>query len=308
MIITSEEYNFRDPSEILEFKDRYYLYFTATPKEELDGFRGEIWCSSCSKTDNPAVADNWAKPFKVIGHGCVDKDHDGTGCFTPDCYYDGRNVFVFYTALNSTHPKGLPQWSSIKEPEHILVAKSTQPDGGFVKTAKGADIRVSRRLSYSQATVPGGHTDIDGRDIRDNSLIDHGQCWVADSGERRYYYKGGQADIGGRVFLIRNLDENWLNGQRYGKPIIDEGKHMEGILICRVDNTLFMQLALIRENTKWRTYVSAADDGINWELIDEGYEPKQGIGYNRTVCPQWAVGQFPYDDGKQVGIGFLNVI
>jgi len=48
----------------------------------------------------------------------------GTGCFTPDCYYDGNRVFVFYTGLNSSHPKGVPQSSPDLQPEHIMVAVS----------------------------------------------------------------------------------------------------------------------------------------------------------------------------------------
>lgn len=314
MILTSEEYNFRDPSEIIAHNGKYFVYFTAVPHNQLDGFKGEIWCSSCSQLDDPSCQANWSQPKKVLGYGDPDVDHDGTGCFTPDCFYDGRNFFIFYTGLTSAHSKGLPLWNGVKEPEHIMVAKSDRPDGGFVKTKKGTDVKVSRALAYSETAVPGGHTSFRGKEIVDNSLIDHGQCWVMDDGERRYYYKGGQAGVGGSVCLIRHLDENWLNGERFGEPIINEGTHMEGILICRVGDTLFMQLATIWQSPKWRTYVSRADDGINWKLIDEGYYPKPGenypmsIGFNRTVCPQWAVGQFLFGDGKRIGIGFLNVV
>ncbi len=314
MIITSDEYNFRDPSEIIAADGGYYVYFTATSKDQPDGFKGEIWYSRCEQSADPANPASWSVPAKVIIRGDPETDHDGTGCFTPDCFHDEHNFFIFYTALTSAHPKGLPGWNGVKEPEHIMVAKSGRPDGGFVKTRKGTDVKISRTLAYSEATVPGGHTSFRGKEIIDNSLIDHGQCWVMDDGERRYYYKGGQAGVGGSVCLMRHLDENWLNGERFGEPIINEGTHAEGILICRVGDTLFMQLALIWKSPKWRTYVSRADDGINWKLLDEGYYPKPGenypmsIGFNRTVCPQWAVGQFPYCDGKRIGIGFLNVV
>ena len=88
---------------------------------------------------------------------------------------------------------------------------------------------------------------------------------------------------------------------------------MEGILITRVEETLFLQLALIWKTPKWRTYTSRYDDGINWELIDEGYLPKLGekypmsIGVCQTNHPKWAVGQFPYGKDK-IGIGFMGIL
>jgi hypothetical protein len=312
MLISSDLYNFRDPSEVINYNGRYWLYFTGTDKDVMDGFTGDIWCSSCDENYGPSCPENWSAPQRVIAKGNRCCDHDGTGCFTPDCFYDGEKFFLFYTGLNSDDPKGLPYKNGGCCPEHIMVAKSKHPDCGFLKPAK-PDISVTRSLPYSCVTVPGGHERANGRKIIDDSLIDHGQYWVMDDGERRYYYKGGRAGQGGRVFLVRHLDQNWLNGQRYGRPIIDEGTHMEGILICRVDNVLYMQLSLIWKTPKWRTYSSEAQDGINWKLIDEGYLPKPGenypmsIGFNSTIDPEWALGQFPYDDGKRIGIGFLDV-
>ena len=78
-----------------------------------------------------------------------------------------------------------------------MVAKSKFPDRDFIKNSIVTDIKISRALAYSEATIPGGHNQFNGITIPDNSLIDHGQYWVTDEGERRYYYKGGCAGTGG---------------------------------------------------------------------------------------------------------------
>ncbi len=314
MIISDPSGSVRDPSEILHIGDRYWVYFTHVKSPQNDGFLGEISCSWCSDLSDPSIAENWSKPIKVIRRGNKSVDHDGTGCFTPDCHYDGNNIYLFYTALNSTKEKGLPQWGEVLEPEHIMVAKATYPTGLFTKNIKRTPLAPqTRALCPSEATVPGGHVELQGEKIKDTSLIDHGQCWIMPNGERRYYYKGGTADRGGAVYLMRNLDDNWLNGSRVEGPLIDEGTHMEGILITEVEGKLFLQLALIWENYLWRTYVSDACDGLKWELVDEGYLPKHhcdypmSIGVCHTKDPLWAIGQFPLDDGR-IGLGYLRIL
>ncbi len=312
ILLSSENATLRDPSEILHINGYYWVYFTLVPSPLTHGFTGSIYGSCCVDDCDPSIPENWSQPFEVIPKGNPDRDHDGTGCFTPDCFWDGKKVSVFYTALNSTHNEGFPQWGEKREPEHILVASCDNPRGPFIKNPKHTPLS-SRKLDYSEATVPGGHTTWQGTEIEDTSLIDHGQCWVMPDGERRYYYKGGTAWKNGSVCVIRNLDENWLNGQRMPGPIIDEGTHMEGILITQSTGKMYLQLALIRENYLWRTYQSDARDGLNWELIDSGYLPIENCDYPLSIGvfhprdPLWGIGQFPTEKDR-IALGFMNVI
>ena len=317
-LIHSPDGSVRDPSEILLIDGRYTVYFTFVPRPLTDGFFGSIYCSSCAATDPPANPDSWTKPHEVIPQGDPAHDHDGTGCFTPDCTYDGRHVYVFYTGLNSTHPKGFPCWGDPREPEHILVAKSTRPDGGFVKSIKRTPLTTdSRRLGFDEATVPGGHEMSGGEPLYCTSLIDHGQCWVMPDGERRYYFKGGGLGKGA-VCLMRDLDENWLNGRWHGpRPILrdPEGRHMEGILITRVDDRLFLQLQGFGHDNRpgpWVTWISDARDGIRWEYVGGAHRPKpdcmnpMSIGVYSPDNPLWGIGQFPGEDGL-MELAYMNV-
>lgn len=75
-----------------------------------------------------------------------------------------------------------------------------------------------------------------------------------------------------------------------------------------------MQLQIFgHEVAKWVTYVSDVDDGINWQLIDDGYKVKIGceyplsIGVNSTNNPQWGIGQFPDEYGR-IYLAFLKII
>jgi hypothetical protein len=311
----------RDPSEVLHIDGKYWVYYTLVRDPLIDGFLGSVWTSYCLDTDDPSAAENWSEPVEVIPRGDPAKDHDGTGCFTPDCYYDGEHVFLFYTGINSQHEKGLPGYKE-KWPEHIMVAKSKRPDGGFVKTEKHTPLTpATRGVGYDEATVPGGNELSYGKPAYDVALIDHGQCWVMPDGERRYYYKGGGGSIpgGGTVCLIRGLDENWLNGKRYeGNPILQDAqkRHMEGILITRVEQTLFLQLMIFdkKASRPWQTWTSDANDGIHWEPLDQGYHLRPGHNYSSnavfpTVNPLWGVGQFKEDiKGTRVVLGYCMVL
>lgn len=315
-IIQDPRASIRDPSEILHIGSRYYVYFTYANKE-MNGFRGSIYVSSCADMNNPSNPMNWSLPKEVIPKGNPRIDHDGTGCFTPDCFYDGSRVFVFYTGLNSSHPRGFPQWGNVKEPEHIMVAQSMWPDGGFIKTPKHTLLSVeSRTLSYNEAIVPGGYETLGEKKLYDVSLIDHGQCWVMDDGERRYYYKGGGGteEHPGAVCLVRDLDENWLNGYRHSpEPIICEDSHMEGILITRTEDKLFLQLQIFGQGLEWITYTSPANDGIHWKYIGGAYRPKLdndyplSIGVDSVINPHWGVGQFLCKN-ERVVLGYLKIL
>lgn len=315
-ILSHPHASLRDPSEIITVGTRRYVYFTYVEQEE-DGFRGSIFVSSSSIDDDPSCPESWSLPMEVIPKGDPAKDHDGTGCFTPDCHFDGSRVHVFYTGLHSTHPRGFPQWEEKREPEHIMVARSVLPDRGFVKASKDRTIAETRELGYHEATVPGGHVAREGKALYDVSLIDHGQCWVMDDGERRYYYKGGGGSEKhkGAVCLIRCLDENWLNGYRHSsEPVLQaSGLHMEGILITRVDDTLFMQLQLFDDERRWITYTSPSSDGLSWTYRGGGHYPKPGerypnsIGVCGTIEPDWAIGQFPGKHGW-IELAYLRVL
>ena len=324
MIMVHKNLIMRDPSEILHINGRFWVYFTGVKAPLRDGFKGSVYTASCADTDDPSKPENWGEPIEVIQKGNPQTDHDGTGCFTPDCYYDDSNIFVFYTGLNSTHPRGFPQWGPVKEPEHIMVAKSTRPEGGFQKPPKHTPLAPeTRALNYKEATIPGGYKYLNSEPLYDISLIDHGQCWVMDDGERRYYYKGGgggdysvasHKGKHGAVCLMRGFDENWLNGYRHSTaPIIYENSHMEGILITRVQDQLFLQTMVFGPPRVWVTYTSPADDGINWKFIDGHHLPKLdctyplSIGVYPTINPEWGIGQFSIE-GRYIGLAYLRIL
>lgn len=324
MIMVHKDLFVRDPSEILHINGRFWVYFTGVKAPLRDGFKGSVYTASCADTDDPSRPENWSVPIEVIQKGNPQTDHDGTGCFTPDCYYDSSNIFVFYTGLNSTHPRGFPQWGPVREPEHIMVAKSTRPDGDFRKTPKYTPLSPeTRTLNYNEATIPGGHEYLNSKPLYDISLIDHGQCWVMDDGERRYYYKGGgggdysvasHKGKHGAVCLMRGFDENWLNGYRQSTvPVIYENSHMEGVLITRVQDQFFLQTMVFGPPRVWVTYTSSADDGINWKYIDGHHWPKLNstyplsIGVYPTINPEWGIGQFPIDGGY-IGLAYLRIL
>ena len=324
MIMVNKNLIMRDPSEILHINGRFWVYFTGVKAPLRDGFKGSVYTASCADTDDPSKPENWGEPIEVIQKGNPQTDHDGTGCFTPDCYYDGSNIFVFYTGLNSTHPRGFPQWGPVKEPEHIMVAKSTRPEGGFQKPPKHTPLAPeTRALNYNEATIPGGYKYLNSEPLYDVSLIDHGQCWVMDDGERRYYYKGGgggdysvasHKGKHGAVCLMRGFDENWLNGYRHSTaPVIYENSHMEGILITRVQDQLFLQTMVFGPPRVWVTYTSPADDGINWKFIDGHHLPKPdctyplSIGVYPTINPEWGIGQFSIE-GRYIGLAYLRIL
>lgn len=320
-IITRHGGSVRDPSEILHIDGRYWVYFTYIREPIRNGWLGDVYVSSCADTDNPACPASWSEIVKVVSKGDQKRDHDGTGAYTPDCFWDGRRVFVFYTGNNSPTKEGWPSWTpGPRAPEHIMVAQSKRPDGGFVKTPIHTPLTQSTRaLGYDEATVPGGHETLGGQPFYDVSLINHGQCWAMPDGERRYYYKGGGGSTydtvkrrgtgnRGAICLIRDLDENWLNGRRHDtQPILRDAqkRHLEGILITRVDERLFLQLQTFddRRQRLWETWISPADDGINWQKIGGGHRPKPGdnyplsIGVYPTVDPLWAIGQFRASSG-----------
>ena len=324
MIMVYKDLIVRDPSEILHINGRYWVYFTGVRAPLRDGFKGSVYSAFCADTDDPSIPENWSEPIEVIQKGDSLTDHDGTGCFTPDCYFDGQNVFVFYTGLNSTHPRGFPQWGPVREPEHIMVAKSAHPDADFFKTPKQTPLTPeTRTLNYGEATIPGGHMNLNGEPLYDVSLIDHGQCWVMDDGERLYYYKGGgggdysvarHKGKHGAVCLMRGFDENWLNGHRHSTdPVIYEKSHMEGILITRVEEMLFLQTMIFGPPRVWVTYTSPAHDGINWKFLNGHHWPKHdsnyplSIGVYPTINPEWGIGQFPAEEGN-IGLAYLKII
>ncbi|MEK6796095.1 MAG: hypothetical protein AABZ39_15045 [Spirochaetota bacterium] len=306
----------RDPSEIILVDGRYYVYFT---KALIDGFRGSIYLSSCAQDDDVTCANRWSNPVEVIPHSCdAASDYDGSGCFTPDCFFDGKTISLFYTGLNSTHEKGFPQWGVTKEPESIMVAHAHRPGGDFIKT-QVSTLLTESRLRPDEATVPGGYElKADGTSAYDVSLIDHGQCWIMPDGEKRYYYKGG-GGVGARfgaVCLMRHLDNHWLNGTRYmGNPILNEASHMEGILITKNDDELYLQLQIFGEGiARMVTYASDCTDGIQWTRIGTPYTVDAGvtsyplsIGVYDTSYPKWAIGQFPNPDGT-IYLAFMKCI
>lgn len=306
VVLQDPKATLRDPSEVILVDGRWYVYFTRV--EGTHGFQGSVWVSSCAETDDPFNSSSWSKPVEVIPKGKPGRDPDGTGCFTPDCHYDGKRIFLFYTGLDSDLPNGLPSARDPFHPEHILVASSTNPTGPFEKTPKHSPHSATERaLGYDEATIPGGHRTLNGQPLFDNSLIDHGQWWIMPDGERRYYYKGGTAGQGGSVCVMRDFDENWLNGRRISAdPLLWVGHHMENILVTRVDDTLWLQHMTRRNNPvtgkgnwEWHhSWTSPANDGLNWRYIGGGlphvgsrYSYSHGVAH--TTNPEWGIGQMP---------------
>lgn len=311
--------NWRDPSNIIVVEDRRYVYFTGVT--ENDGFKGDIYASHCAVQDDPSVPNAWSPPTLVLSKGSS-TDHDGTGAFTPECHFDGVQIFLFYTGLHSTHEKAFPSWPVPPEPEHIFVACSRHPLGPFEKS----DIRTplvsqSRSLGYHEATVPGGHVEEDGQTLHDVGLIDHGQWWIMPNGERRYYYKGGLGNgrhgLRGAFCVVRHLDDTWKNGRRWeSNPIISDPqhRHLEGILITCVKGVMYLQMQIFdAANLRlWETWISDAADGLNWVFAGGGHRPLAddnyplSIGVDDVQNPCFAIGQQSVPDG--VELAFYDVI
>lgn len=320
VVLQDPKATLRDPSEAILVDGRWHVYFTRVTGTH-HGFTGSVWGSSCAVTDDPFDPASWSKPVEMIPKGKAGVDPDGTGCFTPDCFYDGEQVALFYTALDSTAPNGYPSLKDPFCPEHILVAHSKRGDGPFVKTPKHSPhTATERRLGYDEATIPGGHMEFEGQPLFDISLIDHGQCWVMPDGERRYYYKGGGTE-GGAICVMRDFDKDWLNGRRISAdPLLWVGQHMENILITRVDDTIWLQHMIRRINPltgkrywEWlHSWTSPADDGLKWRYIGGGL-PHVGSrhsyshGVAHTVNPEWGIGQMPVGGGR-IGLVAMKVL
>jgi len=118
----------RDPSDVFQVGDEYYVWYTKVLKSQRgypSGYPGSVWYAT--SPDGKA----WTEQGLALEPG-PDDVWDGHGVFTPNILVHGGKYYLYYTAV--PEPFDVP-WTLGKTPTAIGVAVADTPNGPWRKSA-----------------------------------------------------------------------------------------------------------------------------------------------------------------------------
>jgi len=201
----------QDPSNVIKFKDRYYIWYSKVvrkPDKPFSAYFGEIWYASSKD------GLNWTEHGRALGRGRKGA-WDSRGVLTPYVAVLGGHLFIFYTGTGSEEP-----FESNKTLRHIGIAMTDEPHSGW------------RKHESNPILSPGANkTDWDGLLVDDAHLIVRdGKFWL--------YYKGRNGVTGPDQTKWGLAVSDYVTGayvKHENNPIIDSGHtvcvwpHREGV-------------------------------------------------------------------------------
>ncbi len=166
----------RDPSDVIQVDDTFYVYYTKVNKSELaeamrklypSGYPGTVWYAS--STDGTT----WVEQGEALGLGQLG-GWDSHGVFTPNVLQHGEKYWLYYTGVQPTPGRedGVFENNSANDFTAIGVAVADAPGGPFARVS-GEPV----------LTVGSGAESFDSYRVDDACLVVRdGAIWL--------YYKG----------------------------------------------------------------------------------------------------------------------
>jgi hypothetical protein len=164
----------RDPSDVLRWQGRYYVWYTKTDKSR-SGYNATVWY---------AVSDDghtWREAGEALGRG-PQGAWDSYSVFTPNILEARGRFHLFYTAVKPTpgNADGIFENNNTTDITAIGIAVAETPDGPFQRVDSNPVLEVS--------DVPGAF---------DSYRVDDA-CLLRRDGRYWLYYKGRSRAHGAR--------------------------------------------------------------------------------------------------------------
>ncbi|MFC2117614.1 xylosidase [Bacteroidota bacterium] len=251
----------RDPSDIINVGDLFYIWYTKIPsvtngnKTPLynSGYYGTIWYAVSSDG-----GFSWEERGEALGKGEVGK-FDSHAVFTPNILSDNGKFYLFYTAVRTTigRPYGIFENNSVSDYTAIGLAVADSPDGPFKRIDNNPVLMTSKDSSR-----------FDSYRVDDAALmVRDGKYWLYYKGRSMAHGTIGPSKTKMGVAFANNPMGPYI---KYGKPVLDKShevlvwKHNDGV----------MSLASISSTLEF------ASDGMNFDKKKSGKILK-----NRPLAP-----------------------
>lgn len=161
-------YNRRDPSDIIKFDGKYYIWYTRMDKPVTSGYWGTIWYATSEDKGY-----TWIEQGMALGRGDEGR-FDSHSVFTPNILAYKDKYYLYYTGVQPTPGNIEKEFenNSTNDYTAIGVAVADSPDGPFK--------RMDNNPIISHGEVS---SDFDSYRVDDASLLVwDGKIWL--------YYKG----------------------------------------------------------------------------------------------------------------------
>jgi hypothetical protein len=239
----------RDPSDIIRFRDHYYIWYTKIPAVTNgkptplynSGYYGTIWYAT--SVDGTA----WIEQGKALGPGEAGA-FDSHAVFTPNILQYEDKFYLYYTGVKPTpgNPHNAFDNNAETDITGIGVAVADMPEGPFRRVSHEAVIEVSSV-----------EKDFDSYRVDDAALlVKNKKIWLYYKGRSRSYKEKGPAYTRMGVALADKPEGPFT---KHTHPILDKSHE---VLVWNQDDGIASLTSINRA-----LYFAA--DGLNFSLIQE---------------------------------------
>lgn len=195
----------RDPSDVIEVNDVYYVYYTKVIGKS-GGYWGDLWYASSKDKGH-----TWKEEGQILGIG-EKGAFDSQAVFTPNIIKGDNTYYLFYTGVKPTPGRtdGVFENNSTTDVTALGLAVSNNPDGPFKR------ISIKPILEVSEDPEK-----FDSYRIDDASLLfKDGKYLLFYKGRSRSHGAGGPAHTQMGVAVADIPEGPYIKN---GSPILDNG-------------------------------------------------------------------------------------
>lgn len=265
-------FNRRDPSDVIQVGNKYYVYYTRMNSPIRSGYWGTIWYATSEDE-----GDSWQEQGMALGLGS-EGEFDSHSVFTPNILAHSGKYYLYYTAVQPTPGNADKAFenNSTNDFTAIGLAVADSPDGPFERIANNPILEVSADT-----------TAFDSYRVDDASLlIKEGKIWMYYKG--RCYIDGKQGPSRTKMGVAM-AEHPAGRYQKHEGPILDNSHE---VLIWLKDGGV-ASLASISSS------INLASDGINFSPLQQNlsniptapglYRPHLEDGQPTHEIPGWGI-------------------